>query len=188
MPADVMNHHIEYLCAMGLITKEDQDTADSFSFYVLDSADSFMKIERNCNLLCNGNVTTTNINSERIEAAGLNSEAEVETAVEAVEETSVSNEKTAETETVNKTSCEDERLTKISDFIGRSISEKGYCAKTDIVEKVILDQENNEKLIDKLIRKYKDNLHEQFLYKRPTNEEKEQFHLTSSKFIYLERA
>ena len=63
------------------------------------------------------------------------------------------------------------------------VDEQGYCTKQQLCDNLTFDDSE----IEKLFRIFRNDLEEEFYYKRPTNDQIKKWNLNSLKYIYLRR-
>lgn len=79
-----------------------------------------------------------------------------------------------------KKSEEYQHLLTVLDFI---VEEQGYCTKQQLMDNL----EYSDKEIEKLFRIFKQDIQEEFYYKRPTKQQMTEWNLKSLKYIYTRR-
>lgn len=189
--AATANRHLNILCAVGLFKKLYQDTGDpdglvkgnrDFLNYRAEvktpmnairipkwSPEFLQTVEERARILNTNGITAGNISDNKLMAAGLTDISE-------------------EIYTRNYHSSFGKKLEgyeQILTFIDHSISVSGYCSKTLIYDNLISEIEPNE--IKRLFVIFSDDLKSRYYYHKPTGSEREQFDLTSGKYIYTAR-
>jgi hypothetical protein len=183
----VSNRYINYLSAAGLINKHTLEDKQSMkvvlnihdthkeqrlinAFYIYKYCNNRLEqIDSQCKLLIDHNITPGNISRDKLIINGLE---------EIANKTYVNDKPTL--------SWKDNSFNLIDLFIMQQIKEKQYCTKRELYKNVIINKSNNAAAIDKIIRFYADVLKEKYVYKRPTQEQKEKYNLVSNQFIYLQ--
>lgn len=194
---DVTNKRISYLCALGLLQKVEQRILYGYNngaqrrylrkgslsninrkflryktwnvraintFKVFKySSDTLDECNRRAERLLAAKITPGNISYNQLAANGLE-----DIAMDVFKENRAG--------AVEKKEKEYKILTGCMDFL---IAEHGYTTKQEIIDNCLLE----DKEIKKLFRIFKINLSDKYIYKRPTEEQKEHFKLENDNWI-----
>jgi hypothetical protein len=183
------NRHMNMLCAIGLLRKEKQSIKDDI---LLNANRKFLKechwrerpinvysfrrydkkqleyMEERAKRLYDAGITCGNFCQSILTLHGLE---------DIANEVLPANDKTAPM----KKSTEYQYLRTVLDFI---IEEQGYCTKQQLLDNL----EYSDKEIEKLFRIFKQDIQEEFYYKRPTKQQMTEWNLKSLKYIFTRRA
>ena len=188
------NKYLNFLCAAKLINKHTIENTFQLkmaldlynkekeknkkasiinAFYVYRYNEKSLKIiDNQCKLLLDHGITPGNISKDKLIISGL------EELADRVYQQNIK----------DTITWKDNSFSLIEKFINQQIELKGFCSKQEIYDNVIINKNYNKASIDKILKIYSFLLLDYFKYKKPTNEEKKIYGLTSNKFIYLEHS
>ena len=183
------NRHINFLCAMGLLTKQYQNSTDSKlmieinKIFLSNNADRSMpmnvfyirkytdeelrRINYRCKFLSEAGITRGNISYNQLVLNGLK---------EIADEVYIYNRKSAP----DRKYQEARELVRVIDML---IDTNGYATKSQIKGNMVVSDAE----IDRLFRIFKQQLKELFYYKRPTNYQKDIFQLKDNRWIFTRK-
>ncbi len=176
----VTSRHFNYLCAIGLLNKNNTDTEINKEFikgnpekraintyYIKEyTPEELERIDGRSKRLIESNVTSGNISNDKLKIVGLDDIAR-------------------EVYPLNSNRSIENRLKEyvlMIDSIESEIALKGYVTKPELYY-IFLDPEE----IDKLFRLFKSEIQKKYSYKRPTAEEKAKYNLTADNWIITKR-